>query len=205
MALNVYFYRAAASSWKERTYRWSLLSFTCSRSYRLLCLYSADSLSSGAIASIQVDIAPSTLIPFYDPDNSVVFLTGKVNENKTKSKCHCRQELVRIYNVFPLFSRVILECTCMRSSLRSRTLWTAAVLWLQSRWRYRADLSLLIIFIFVFSTLPVCLLVCLFASKLTDRSNTKHGGMKEPITFWCGSGSGGWSRITYHIFIAYVY
>ncbi|XP_060945712.1 coronin-7 [Limanda limanda] len=57
--------------------KYLLVSGFDSRSDRLLCLYSADSLSSGAVASTQVDISPSTLIPFYDPDNSVVILTGK--------------------------------------------------------------------------------------------------------------------------------
>lgn len=48
-----------------------------SRSERTLSLYSADSLSSGAVSSVSVDISPSTLIPFYDPDTSVVILSGK--------------------------------------------------------------------------------------------------------------------------------
>ncbi|XP_069558929.1 coronin-7 [Brachyistius frenatus] len=48
-----------------------------SRSERVLYLYSADSLSSGAITSTPVNVSPSTLIPFYDPDTGVVILTGK--------------------------------------------------------------------------------------------------------------------------------
>uniref|UniRef100_A0A674DBU6 Coronin n=1 Tax=Salmo trutta TaxID=8032 RepID=A0A674DBU6_SALTR len=48
-----------------------------SRSERTLYLHSAESLSSGAIASAPTDVSPSTLIPFYDPDTSVVILTGK--------------------------------------------------------------------------------------------------------------------------------
>ncbi|XP_059204248.1 coronin-7 [Centropristis striata] len=48
-----------------------------SRSERGLYLYSADSLSSGAVASTQLDVSPSTLIPFYDADTSVLILTGK--------------------------------------------------------------------------------------------------------------------------------
>ncbi|KAM9780059.1 coronin-7 [Neosynchiropus ocellatus] len=48
-----------------------------SRSVRVLYLYSAESLSAGVVASTDADIAPSTLIPFYDPDTSVVILTGK--------------------------------------------------------------------------------------------------------------------------------
>ncbi|XP_070779150.1 coronin-7 [Enoplosus armatus] len=48
-----------------------------SRSERGLYMYSADSLSSGAIANTFVNVSPSTLIPFYDPDTNVVILTGK--------------------------------------------------------------------------------------------------------------------------------
>ncbi|XP_028267214.1 coronin-7-like isoform X1 [Parambassis ranga] len=48
-----------------------------SRSERGLYLYSADSLSSGAITCTPVNVSPSTLIPFYDPDTAVVILTGK--------------------------------------------------------------------------------------------------------------------------------
>ncbi|CAJ1075050.1 coronin-7-like isoform X3 [Xyrichtys novacula] len=48
-----------------------------SRSERGLYLYSADSLSAGALATTFLNVSPSTLIPFYDPDTSVVILTGK--------------------------------------------------------------------------------------------------------------------------------
>lgn len=47
------------------------------QSERGLYLYSADSLSSGAVSSVNIDVSPSTLIPFYDPDTSVVLLAGK--------------------------------------------------------------------------------------------------------------------------------
>uniref|UniRef100_A0A3B3TZH8 Coronin n=1 Tax=Poecilia latipinna TaxID=48699 RepID=A0A3B3TZH8_9TELE len=47
------------------------------RSERVLYLFSADSLSSGPIANASLNVSPSTLIPFYDPDTSVVILTGK--------------------------------------------------------------------------------------------------------------------------------
>uniref|UniRef100_A0A8C6TIH6 Coronin n=1 Tax=Neogobius melanostomus TaxID=47308 RepID=A0A8C6TIH6_9GOBI len=47
------------------------------QSERGLYLFSADSLSSGAVGNINVDVSPSILIPFYDPDTSVVILTGK--------------------------------------------------------------------------------------------------------------------------------
>ena len=56
-----------------------------SRSERGLYLYAADSLSTGAIDSAMVDVSPSTLIPFYDPDTSVVILTGKVRTFFKKS------------------------------------------------------------------------------------------------------------------------
>lgn len=52
--------------------------FLSSGSERALYLYSAASLSSGVVASVCVDVSPSTLIPFYDQDTGVVFLTGKV-------------------------------------------------------------------------------------------------------------------------------
>ncbi|XP_067089759.1 coronin-7-like [Osmerus mordax] len=48
-----------------------------SRSERLLYLFSADALSSGAVASAPADMSPSTLIPFYDPDTSLAVLTAK--------------------------------------------------------------------------------------------------------------------------------
>ncbi|KAJ8251496.1 hypothetical protein GJAV_G00221980 [Gymnothorax javanicus] len=48
-----------------------------SRSERLLSLHSAQSLASGPVATTSADVSPSTLIPFYDPDTGVVFLTGK--------------------------------------------------------------------------------------------------------------------------------
>ncbi|KAM9745932.1 coronin-7-like isoform 1-T1 [Menidia menidia] len=57
--------------------KYLLVSGFDSRSERELYLYSADSLSSGAVASTPVNVSPSTLIPYYDPDTSVVILTGK--------------------------------------------------------------------------------------------------------------------------------
>uniref|UniRef100_A0A8C0IVV5 Coronin n=1 Tax=Chelonoidis abingdonii TaxID=106734 RepID=A0A8C0IVV5_CHEAB len=47
------------------------------RSERQLYLSDAASLAAGPLAVVSIDTAPSTLIPFYDPDTSVVFLTGK--------------------------------------------------------------------------------------------------------------------------------
>lgn len=54
--------------------------FLHSRSERQLYLFSAESLASGSLASAPADVSPSTLIPFYDPDTSVLILTGKVPE-----------------------------------------------------------------------------------------------------------------------------
>lgn len=47
------------------------------QSERGLYLFSTDNLSSGAVSNLNLDVSPSTLIPFYDPDTSVVILTGK--------------------------------------------------------------------------------------------------------------------------------
>jgi coronin-7 len=49
-----------------------------SRSERQLLLYAADALASGASAVLSLDVAPSTLLPSYDPDTGLVLLTGKV-------------------------------------------------------------------------------------------------------------------------------
>ncbi|XP_015246707.1 PREDICTED: coronin-7-like isoform X2 [Cyprinodon variegatus] len=57
--------------------KYLLVSGFDSRSERELYLFSADSLSSGPVASTALNVSPSTLIPFYDPDTSVVILTGK--------------------------------------------------------------------------------------------------------------------------------
>ncbi|KAK2833452.1 hypothetical protein Q5P01_017341 [Channa striata] len=73
-----------------------------SRSERGLYLYSADSLSSGAIANTQLDVSPSTLIPFYDPDTSVVILTGKGDTR------------VHIYEVVPE-EPYFIECSSFNS------------------------------------------------------------------------------------------
>ncbi|XP_012867015.1 PREDICTED: coronin-7 isoform X3 [Dipodomys ordii] len=48
-----------------------------SRSERQLLLYAADALAGGASAVLGLDVAPSTLLPSYDPDTSLVLLTGK--------------------------------------------------------------------------------------------------------------------------------
>uniref|UniRef100_A0A8B9SBS2 Coronin n=1 Tax=Apteryx owenii TaxID=8824 RepID=A0A8B9SBS2_APTOW len=48
-----------------------------SRSERRILLYQARDLPAGPLAVLGIDVAPSTLLPFYDEDTSVVFLTGK--------------------------------------------------------------------------------------------------------------------------------
>ncbi|XP_069762357.1 coronin-7-like [Narcine bancroftii] len=48
-----------------------------SLSERQIYLYTAASLSSGPIATVNINAAPSILIPFYDEDTSVLYLTGK--------------------------------------------------------------------------------------------------------------------------------
>ncbi|KAM4632369.1 coronin-7-like isoform 1-T1 [Discoglossus pictus] len=46
-------------------------------SERQLSLYSTEDLSRGPITSASLDVAPSTLIPHYDPDTGLLLLTGK--------------------------------------------------------------------------------------------------------------------------------
>ncbi|XP_068003069.1 coronin-7-like isoform X1 [Melanerpes formicivorus] len=48
-----------------------------SRSERRILLYRAQALSDGPLSVLGLDVAPSTLLPFYDEDTGVVFLTGK--------------------------------------------------------------------------------------------------------------------------------
>ncbi|NXF55332.1 CORO7 protein, partial [Oceanites oceanicus] len=48
-----------------------------SRSERRILLYRAHALPEGPLSVLGLDVAPSTLLPFYDEDTSVVFLTGK--------------------------------------------------------------------------------------------------------------------------------
>ncbi|XP_072459462.1 coronin-7 [Notamacropus eugenii] len=48
-----------------------------SRSERQLLLYGAGSLAGGPLAVLGLDVAPSTLLPHYDPDTGLVLLTGK--------------------------------------------------------------------------------------------------------------------------------
>uniref|UniRef100_A0A8B9TYB5 Coronin n=1 Tax=Anas platyrhynchos TaxID=8839 RepID=A0A8B9TYB5_ANAPL len=48
-----------------------------SRSERRILLYRAQALPDGPLSVLGLDVAPSTLLPFYDEDTGVVFLTGK--------------------------------------------------------------------------------------------------------------------------------
>ncbi|NXV45996.1 CORO7 protein, partial [Uria aalge] len=48
-----------------------------SRSERRILLYRAQALPEGPLSVLSLDVAPSTLLPFYDEDTSIVFLTGK--------------------------------------------------------------------------------------------------------------------------------
>ncbi|XP_062359401.1 coronin-7 isoform X2 [Cinclus cinclus] len=48
-----------------------------SRSERRILLYRAQALPEGPLSVLGLDTAPSTLLPFYDEDTSVIFLTGK--------------------------------------------------------------------------------------------------------------------------------
>ncbi|XP_029432457.1 coronin-7-like isoform X1 [Rhinatrema bivittatum] len=57
--------------------KYLLVSGFDSQSQRQLYLYSAEALSQGPTCSIGIDVSPSTLIPFYDEDTSIVFLTGR--------------------------------------------------------------------------------------------------------------------------------
>uniref|UniRef100_A0A7N8XM91 Coronin n=1 Tax=Mastacembelus armatus TaxID=205130 RepID=A0A7N8XM91_9TELE len=82
--------------------KYLLVSGFDSRSERGLYLYSTDSLSSGAIASVKINVSPSTLIPFYDPDTSVVILTGKGDSR------------VHIYEIVPE-EPYFIECSSFNS------------------------------------------------------------------------------------------
>ncbi|NXS55121.1 CORO7 protein, partial [Brachypteracias leptosomus] len=48
-----------------------------SRSERRILLYRAQGLPEGPLSVLGLDVAPSTLLPFYDEDTCIVFLTGK--------------------------------------------------------------------------------------------------------------------------------
>ncbi|XP_077411696.1 coronin-7-like isoform X4 [Vanacampus margaritifer] len=83
--------------------KYLLVSGFDSRSERGLYLYCASALSSGVVASVSVDVSPSILIPFYDPDTSLVFLTGKGDTR------------VQIYEIVPE-EPYFVECSSFNSS-----------------------------------------------------------------------------------------
>ncbi|XP_028750702.1 coronin-7 isoform X1 [Peromyscus leucopus] len=74
-----------------------------SRSERQLQLYMADALADGPSAVLGLDVAPSTLLPSYDPDTSLVLLTGKGDTR------------VFLYEVLPE-APFFLECNSFTSS-----------------------------------------------------------------------------------------
>lgn len=81
-----------------------------SRSERQLYLFSAESLASGSVASAPADVSPSTLIPFYDPDTSVLILTGKV--------CECVSLLsIKIGHWFIVTNRFMQQCVYLSFGL----------------------------------------------------------------------------------------
>lgn len=73
-----------------------------SRSERQLLLYAAEALAGGPLAVLGLDVAPSTLLPLYDPDTGVVLLTGKGDTR------------VFIYELLPE-APFFLECNCFTS------------------------------------------------------------------------------------------
>ncbi|XP_053132000.1 coronin-7 isoform X2 [Hemicordylus capensis] len=74
-----------------------------SRSERQLSLYQAETLATGPVAVVSLDVSPSTLIPFYDADTGVAFLTGKGDT---------RVYIYEIISEAPFF----LECNSFMSS-----------------------------------------------------------------------------------------
>ncbi|XP_066496626.1 coronin-7 [Tiliqua scincoides] len=83
--------------------RYLLVSGFDSRSERQLSLLQAESLAAGPVAVASLDVSPSTLIPFYDSDTGVLFLTGKGDTR------------VFIYEVVPE-APFFLECNSFLSS-----------------------------------------------------------------------------------------
>ncbi|XP_054992964.1 coronin-7 isoform X1 [Sorex araneus] len=73
-----------------------------SRSERQLLLYAAQALADGPLVVLGLDVAPSTLLPIYDPDTSVVLLTGKGDTR------------VFLYELLPE-APFFLECNCFTS------------------------------------------------------------------------------------------
>ncbi|XP_065540228.1 coronin-7 isoform X3 [Lathamus discolor] len=80
-----------------------------SRSERRILLYQTQALPKGPLSVLGLDVAPSTLLPFYDEDTSVVFLTGKGDTR------------VFLYEVTPE-PPYFLECNSFTSSEPHKTL-----------------------------------------------------------------------------------
>ncbi|OCT64354.1 coronin-7 [Xenopus laevis] len=57
--------------------KYLLVSGFNSRSDRQIFLLNAEDLSCGPVSKTNLDVSPSTLIPHYDPDTSLLLLTGK--------------------------------------------------------------------------------------------------------------------------------
>ncbi len=55
-------------------------------STRTLHLYSAQDLTKPQ-SSVATNVSPATLIPYYDPDTHLLFLSGKVQHSPINSKC----------------------------------------------------------------------------------------------------------------------
>uniref|UniRef100_A0A8D0HHX5 Coronin n=1 Tax=Sphenodon punctatus TaxID=8508 RepID=A0A8D0HHX5_SPHPU len=83
--------------------RYLLVTGFDSRSERQLFLYQADSLAAGPLVVVSIDVSPSTIIPFYDEDTSVAFLTGKGDTR------------VFVYEIIPE-APFFLECNSFPSS-----------------------------------------------------------------------------------------
>ena len=70
---------------------------------RIISLYDSRNLSE-AMSCIQTNVAPSTLIPFYDEDSSIVFLSSKVNS--LLAAFHCiTVTIILSYHRFRLLHR----------------------------------------------------------------------------------------------------
>jgi coronin-7 len=77
-----------------------LVSGSDKQSNRQLSLYNIEELAAGAIAVRNVDVAPSILIPYFDPDTSVVFLSGK-GENSIHAFEVCPEEPPYFLDISP--------------------------------------------------------------------------------------------------------
>uniref|UniRef100_A0A8D0BG53 Coronin n=1 Tax=Salvator merianae TaxID=96440 RepID=A0A8D0BG53_SALMN len=83
--------------------KYLLVSGFDSRGERRLSLHSADSLAAGPVVTSSLDASPSILIPFYDKDTGLLFLTGKGDTR------------MYIYEVIPE-APFFLECNSFLSS-----------------------------------------------------------------------------------------